>query len=406
MCANLKVIILCYKININKTKNYYEINKNNFCFPGCFSVIKAANAQDTIKKPEFKPSGKVWGYAFGDYFMKMHADSLNRGKTQYANMPNNSNSFEFRRVYLGYDYHISEKFSTEFLLSYEGQTLSDNATRTVFIKAANIRWKKILPKTDLIFGQSSTPAFPGTTEKIWGYRSIEKTIMDMRGICSSNDLGLSLQSKLVSNDNTEVGLNFMVGNGTAQKIETDRFKKIYGGLYALVMNKKILLDLYSDYNRDQLSPYRKSKMTVKGAIAYTSDQITAGVEIYNQAQENYVVNADSVSALKRDTTDAVTFGASVFVRGRIIKDKLGYFARYDMYNPDSKFNANKYYISGGAPNTESFVTAGFDYTPVKNVHIMPNIWYNAYSNRTKNVTGLKKNDYDLVARLTIYYIFK
>ncbi|MEO6904352.1 MAG: hypothetical protein ABI315_14525 [Bacteroidia bacterium] len=382
------------------------MKKTIYAFATMFLMHTATKAQDTIKKAEFKPSGKVWGYAFGDYSMKMHADSLNRGKTQYANMPKNSNSFEFRRIYLGYDYSINEKFSTEFLLSYEGQTLSDNATRTVFIKAANIRWKKILPNTDLIFGQSATPAFPSTTEKVWGYRSIEKTIMDMRGIVSSNDLGISLQSKLISNDNTEVGVNLMVGNGTAQKLEIDRFKKIYGGLYALVMNKKILIDLYGDYNRDQLDPYHKSKMTMKGALAYTSDIITVGVEVYNQTQQNYIINVDSTTATKKDTTNAVSFGASVFIKGRIIKDKLGYFARYDMYNPDSKFNPNKYYFSGSAPNTESFITAGFDYMPTKNVHIMPNIWYNAYNNRTKNVTRLKKSDNDLVARITFWYVFK
>ncbi|MBI4947830.1 MAG: hypothetical protein HY840_15680 [Bacteroidetes bacterium] len=368
--------------------------------------VRTSYSQDTTKaKPEFKPSGKVWGYAFGDYFMKMHADSLNRGKTQYANMPNNSNAFEFRRVYLGYNYDISEKFSSEFLLSYEGQTLSDNATRTVFIKAANIRWKKILPNTDLIFGQSATPAFATTTEKIWAYRSVEKTIMDMRGIVSSNDLGLALQSKLISNDKTEVGLHLMVGNGTAQKLEFDRFKKIYGGVYALVMNKKILIDLYGDYNRDQNDPYHKSKITMKAAFAYTSDMITAGVELYNQTQEHYAIKADSATG-KKDTANVMSFGASVFVKGRIIKDKLGYFARYDMYNPDNTFGADKYYFSGGLPNTESFITAGLDYTPVKNVHIMPNIWYNSYSSRVKNSSGLTKNDYDMVARLTFYYLFK
>ena len=362
-------------------------------------------AQDKPKE-EFKPSGKVWGYAFGDYFMKLHADSLNRGNTQYANKPENTNTFEFRRIYLGYDYNISEKFSSEFLISHEGTTLSDNVTRTVFVKAANVKWSNILPNTDIIFGQQATPAFSNTIEKFWGYRSIEKTILDMRGVCASNDLGIAIKSKLLSNNRTEIGLHLMVGNGTAQKIETDVFKKIYGGLYALLLDKKLLIDLYTDYTRVQLNPYHKSKLGIKGAVAYKTDMVTAGFEVFNQILENNVILADSLGASSVDTANSIAFGASVFVKGQIIKEKLGYFARYDMYNPDTKFNNAKTYFSGSAPNTETFLTIGFDYIPVKNVHIMPNIWYNSYNNRTKDVKGLTKSDNDFVARVTFYYLFK
>src|ERR1051326_5209308 len=86
-------------------------------------------AQDNTPKEEFKPSGKIWGYAFGDYYTKLHADSLNRGNAQYSGIPKDLNAFDLRRVYLGYDYNISEKFSTDLLVSHEGQTLSDG-TRT------------------------------------------------------------------------------------------------------------------------------------------------------------------------------------------------------------------------------------------------------------------------------------
>ena len=366
--------------------------------------IKAQEKSDSAKT-QFKPSGKVWGYVFGDYYTKLHADSLNRGNAQYSGLAKDMNAFDFRRAYLGYDYNFNEKFRSEILLAYEGQTLSDNVTRTVFIKSANIRWKNIIHNVDLILGQSATPSWPYTSEKNWGYRSVEKTIMDMRKIGSSNDFGLALESKLLSNENTEIGIHLMVGNGTAQKLELDRFKKIYGDIYAKVMDKKIFIELYSDYERINLDPYHKSKMTVKSSLAYISDIFTAGVEVYNQNQENYVINADSLAG-KKDTANATSFGFSVFIKGMIIKDKLGYFARYDRYNPDANFNENKYYFSGASPVSETFITAGVDYTPNKNVHIMPNIWYNAYTNNSKNVNGMTRSDYDLVARLTFYYIFK
>lgn len=364
------------------------------------------SAQDSIKKePEFKPSGKIWGYVFGDYYDKIHADSINRGSAQYSNVPEKMNSFDLRRVYLGYDYNISKKFSTELLIAYEGQTLSDNATRTFFLKAANIRWKNIYKNADLVVGQCATPSFPMMSEKFWGYRSIEKTITDMRKVSSSNDVGITIQGKFDNDGN--FGYNLMVGNGSAQKLETDVYKKYYGDVWAKFLNKKLVVDLYADHEGvKDLPGFHKSKTAFKLFVGYTTDQFTVGAEAFEQIQNDYVVVADSVTAPKSDTTSANAFGLSVFVRGSIIKDKLGYFARYDMYNPDTKFNADKVYTTGGAPVTESFITAGVDYTPIKNVHIMPNIWYNGFSSRQKNVTGSTKADYDLVGRLTFYYVFK
>src|SRR3954468_479939 len=73
-----------------------------------------ASAQ-TDTAAEFKPSGKIWGYAFGDYAWKGASDELNRGgSNQYTNVPLNANLFQWCRIYLGYDYNISAKFSAEF----------------------------------------------------------------------------------------------------------------------------------------------------------------------------------------------------------------------------------------------------------------------------------------------------
>ena len=89
-------------------------------------------------------------------------------------------SFEFRRIYLGYDYDISEKFTAQFLLAYEGATFTTDGKRSMYIKGANLRWKNIFHNSDLVIGQMSTPTFATTSEPVWGYRSLEKTIMDMR----------------------------------------------------------------------------------------------------------------------------------------------------------------------------------------------------------------------------------
>lgn len=368
-------------------------------------VSAGAMAQET--STEFKPSGKLWGYVFGDYYYKLNADSAGRGSTQYSNQPKDMNAFDLRRVYLGYDYNISEKFSTELLLSHEGN-VDANGNRSVFVKSANVQWKNIFHNATLVVGQQATPAFPLISEKVWGYRSIEKTVADMRKLASSYDLGVGLRGKFMSTESTELGYNILVSNGTSTKLETDRFKKFSGDLYAKVMDQKVIIDVYADYERTQLQPkYHKSKNTYKLFLGYQTDVITVGIEGAAQMQQNYAIFTTSDTIPKTDTTDAVAFGVSGFVRGQIIKDKLNYFARYDNFNPDLNFNEDHSYSSSYSGTvSEAFITAGLDYMPVKNVHIMPNIWYNAYNSRAKNATGHIKSDSDIVGRLTFYYIFK
>ena len=348
----------------------------------------------------FKPSGNVWGYVFGDYYYQLHADSTKkRGSTQYAKIAKDYNAFAFRRVYLGYDYNISPNFSTELLIAHEGDTLGGQS-RTFYLKAANVRWKNILPNNDLIIGQSATPIFALTSEKVWGYRNIEKTIIDMRGLGKSNDFGIAWQGKL--NDKGDYGYNFMVANGTAQKLETDKYKKFYGEVYAKFMDQKIILDVTADY---EPSSSTQSKTTLHGFVGYQTDPITAGVEVVSQTQKNAAVDTTLGSANAKNV-NITPIGISVFVRGQIIPDKLNYFARFDNYNPDTKFDNAFRYKKSPTNYTENFITAGIDFMPVKNVHFEPNIWIDSYKSLQNSVTGLAKSDYDMTARLTFYYVFK
>src|SRR5689334_11511398 len=163
----------------------------------------AISQEKSATDSNFKPSGKLWGYAFGDYYYKAHSDPLNRGgSNQYTGIEKDRNAFQFRRIYLGYTYEISPKFTAETLLAAEdnittlagvtsGDLLGDNKL-SLYIKLANIRWKNIWKGTDLVVGQVATPAFPLLTETVWGYRSVERTVADLRRT-PSFDLGATLQ---------------------------------------------------------------------------------------------------------------------------------------------------------------------------------------------------------------------
>ena len=366
----------------------------------------------------FKPSGKLWGYTFGDYYYKAHSDPLNRGgANQYTGIEKGRNAFQLRRVYLGYTYEISPRFSAEVLLAAEdnittntgltsGDLLGDNKL-SFYIKLANLRWKNIWKGTDLVIGQVATPSFSLVTEPVWGYRSVERTVADVRRT-PSFDLGATLQGKFDSEGN--YGFNLMVGNGNGARPENDKFKWFYGDLFAKFLDKRLIVDIYADYQRlNRTATWHHSRNMFKGFIAYTTPAFTVGIESFINHDQKDVVG---IGTAKNDTLSANAEAISAYVKGSIIKEKLGFFARADNYNPDINYDNNQYTAYKGLSgnyepnNKELFITAGLDFTPVKNVHFIPNLWYNRYTSNQAGLTGSAYRDHDLVYRLTFYYVYR
>jgi hypothetical protein len=414
--------------------------------------------KDTVV--EFKPGGKLWGLAFGDLAYKGNSDNVNNGGrggvNQYTKVPINSNLFQWRRLYLGYNYDISKKFSAEFLLAAEddfsagalgqangGDVLVNNKFAP-YVKLANIRWKSIFKGTDLVIGQSVTPAFVGMSETMWGYRSIERTLSDIRRT-PAFDMGATLQGHFDCDAN--YGYNLMVGDGQSARPENDQFKWFYGDVWAKFFNKRLVVDFYQDYQKMNWSPLTNGQAEIvttnngvttytlpapgglhhdrnmsKLFVAWTDKNFTVGVEAFINTLTADVAATGKDHKVYYETTKATA--VSVFVRGRVYKDKLGFFARYDNYDPSHNLKAitdNPFYTGYTAltvqyePTTkEQFATLGFDYTPIKNVHLMPNVWVNTYKSAiapsatydaayNPNISGVKGAD--VVWRLTFYYVY-
>jgi hypothetical protein len=412
----------------------------------CASPTQAQQAADTTHP--FKSGGQLWGCAFGDYAVKTNADILNRGgSNQYTGLPQNTSLFQWRRIYLGYKYDISEKFTADFILSAEndygapfntasGDLLADNKLAP-FIKIANVRWKNLWKNTDLVIGQQNDPAYgingrnSQTPEEVWGYRSVERTISDIYGT-PCYDLGASLQGWFDNAGN--FGYMLMTGNGTAAKPENDGFKWMFGDVYAKFLHKKLIIDLYQDYNRLNWGVYTKGpngpwyhdRNMTKLFAAYTTEKLTVGFEGFR----NTLMGDLKVLGKDNDTyyRTSVANAFSVFVRGRILSDadhhaRLGFFARFDNFDPSGNLsdvvaeaNTKSYTASTSAydPTTkQQFVVAGLDYTPHKNIHFMPNLWVNTYTSSLSAtaandllntaVTGIKGTD--VVWRLTFFYTY-
>ncbi|HXC03589.1 MAG TPA: hypothetical protein VNZ86_02485, partial [Bacteroidia bacterium] len=272
---------------------------------------------------------------------------------------------------------------------------------------------------------------------LWGYRSVERTILDFHNIDASTDLGVSVQGRIwQSNKVTDslpaglIGYYLQLGNGNSATPELDPYKKVRVNLYTALLKQKLVIGVYGDYSTQQYSPYHTSNITFNAYISYRSPAFHIGVEVFGQRNQNsdiYKVYDPEGKKLgvSNDTASGIQAGISVFGSARIIKNKLNVFARYDSYNPDIRWNTNNVYskayagITGSNLNaatfySQSFVTTGLDWTPDKRFHILPNFWWNANNSMMSSAgpAGTGKlfgsrvvKDEDVVYRLTVFFVF-
>lgn len=369
------------------------------------SYAQSLSPSDSLFKKQVPMTGNIWGYSFGDYYFKAHSDSLGRGgSNQYTKTKTDDNAFALRRLYLGYDFNISKTFSTEVLLSAEDWNEEKNLAP--FVKYANIKWRNIWEGTDLVLGQSGTPGFSKSSEKFWSYRSIERTIIDIRRT-QSYDFGIGLKGKIDRKGN--YGYHLMIGNGTGALAENNKFKKFYGSIYGQFLNKKLLLDFYTDYERIDWEPgIHHARSMFKLFAGYTTESFTLGLEGFlNFGQQDIIAINNGI----KDTLNGIAMGGSAFMRVKVIDTKLNFFARMDVFNPYQNYTKTDGLSYQGLskhynPNTkETFFTAGLDYTPINNVHFMPNVWMNTYHDQDNDLKTKEGKDFDLVYRFTFYYVF-
>jgi hypothetical protein len=325
-----------------------------------------------------KPAGKVSGYVFGDYFYKIGGDSTGSG-SQYSTLGKDQQAFQFRRLYLYYDHTFDDRFSAQFLLEGNDKTFTDGK-HGVFVKTAYLEWKNIFANSNLWFGLIPTPTWSLLSEKVWNYRSIEKTVADFRGLGSASDIGIGIRGKF--DEGGTVNYVAMIGNGNGQKPENNKYKKYYASLNVKPV-KELVIEGYVDF---EPAANEKDKTTFKGFAAYQSEHITVGAEAVTQIQKKATSTGDDRSPL------GLSFFAWAPIPG---SENFNAFARFDFYNPDTKVSS--------AGFKEAFITAGLDYMPIKNVHIMPNVWVNTFSNKASGGTN---RDADVVGRITFFVVYK
>jgi hypothetical protein len=355
--------------------------------------------------------GKFSGYMFGDYYYTVARDS-SFNHTAPSNAASGSaapgtkamQAFQLRRVYFTYDNDISEQFATRFRLEADQAANASNGKIGVFVKDAYLKWKNVFSGSDLIFGIQPPPAYE-ISEAAWGYRSLEKTIMDLRGIVSSRDQGISLHGKLVGDG--MVNYWVMVANNSGNSPETDKYKRYYAHIHvkpSANLQATVYADLAdrADFNDayHSGSTLRNSAITTALFVGYSEPfAYNLGVEAFLQSTSNALKDTSSKSYTSRSA-----LGISIFGSYNLMPE-LAVMARYDNYNPstDSKGKDPVKVTSGVAINNlaRNYIIAGLSYKADKNVYIIPNIVYETYE-APKSRTAPYPS---VTARLTLHYIF-
>ncbi len=292
--------------------------------------------------------GTIKGVMFGEYYYILAADETD------AKQPRKRNAFQFRRLYFTYQKDIAADFAIRFRLEAKDAGFAQGAKMEPFVKHGYLQWKKGLGDADVYLGLSGTPTW-AVAEKVWGYRSIAKTVLDWNKIGSSADLGAALKGAA-----GQLSYHLMVGNGPGQKPEDDHGKKFYGSL-SFKAADRLILEGYADFNA---RPAGRNERTFKGFVGWQGARGSAGLEVFSRTNELAGDNGD----------DHVITGVSAFGSLPLSAAFKG-FGRVDAVSHDAEDDRDLLFI------------AGLDYAAAKAVHLMPNVIVESSTGRDANVQG-------------------
>ena len=129
-------------------------------------------------------------------------------------VPADSSTFRFRRVQFTVDQDLDSAFAVRVQLEADNDELTSKGKFGMFLKQAWLRWSHVGALGDLYMGLTTTPTW-SVSGSYRGYRSLEKTILDLQGFGSATDLGVALLH--APSPGHPPGWHLMLANGNGQK---------------------------------------------------------------------------------------------------------------------------------------------------------------------------------------------
>ena len=336
-------------INFNSREEVAELKQNKLLM----AILLVGVAASSAVADEWKFKGNM----FGDYYYVASADDAD------TILPEKRNAFQFRRLYFTAEKALSDDFSVRYRLEASDAGFGSGDRMKPFVKHGYLKWKKGLGNSDLYLGLTGTPIW-AVSEELWGYRAIEKTVLDVNNIGSSADLGVGLKGKAG-------GLNYhlMVGNGPGKSPEDDNGKKFYGsGQFNL--SESLVVEGYADFN---MRPGGQNQLTFKGFVGLKQKKLSGGIEAFTRINK-------AAGKAKKVGDDVIIAGISAFGSLELSGQWKG-FGRLDAVSDNDE------------DATDLLIIAGIDRSVGEDVHLMPNLYVQLPDGPDPNIQ----------VRLTFYY---
>lgn len=315
------------------------------------------------------PAFRITGYMFGDfYWVASSHDRALEGR----------NGFWFRRIYFTYDHALSGSFSTRLRLELNSAgDFKSNTKLTPYLKDAYLRWTH--GAHSVLLGISPTPTWE-YIESFWGYRSVEKTPLDLQRFDGSRDFGLALLGGL--GPGGKIRYHVMVANGSDTGSETDKNKAVRGSL-GYRGSTGFVVEGYAAW---QDAPGRPDRATLQLFVGRQRPTWRAGLHVAQQARRSATGGTTERLEILSGLA-AVKLSEKAWLLGRV----------------DRMFDANP---EGAAipylpfdPRTPSLLAiVGLDLLPDRSVHLIPNVEVVRYD-RTRGGRPAT----DVMPRLTFHY---
>lgn len=252
--------------------------------------------------------------------------------------------FTYRRLNLTTDFDLSDDFQGRARLEANDGSLGSKGP-IVFVKDLSLTWN-YAGDHEATVGVTPPPAFEHA-ELVWGYRSLEKTILDFLGIVDSRDFGIRFDGPVVTTGSVRYAL--MLANNSATSPETDAYKRLYG-LISIHPMPSVHFTLGAD--RAGFGDARESMTRFSAFGGYVSDLFRLGLE-------GFYVTLDMMDDRQFDHTGVSLFG------GVRLHPEWEAVARVDRSREELP--------SGRQVGT--FLLGGISFEPNEFVRIIPNVWF-------------------------------
>ena len=287
------------------------------------------------------------GMVFGDYYF------IASGARE------KENGFRVRRVYLTHDLRWNKAIAGRVRLEANDGGFNSQKKLEVYLKNVYLQVKN--DRHAVYVGLSGTPTW-NVSEAAWGYRSVQKTMMDRNKIASSTDMGIAYRGRL--DGDGKVNARLTLGNGSGVRSEENNGKRIYGLLH--FKPSALNATAYADWERRGGG---EDRTTVAPFVGLIDRKFHGGVEGFVQWR-----NVDNTQVR----------GISLFGTGRISR-KAKVFVRGDLFDPNDQ----------SGKDHEYFFLGGVDYEPARDVHVMPNVL----------VAQVGDDEAEVIPRLTLFVKF-